>query len=196
LEIGVEKFKDQYRIPSSRLAEYDYGSNAAYFVTICTRNRTHDFGSIVDGSMQLSTLGQAAANCWAEIPNHFGFVLLDGFVVMPNHVHGILVFDKPMETKNIQTETQNIQTETQNVASLQGSKNRFGPQSQNLGSVVRGYKIGVTQFARKNGNPFVWQERYHEHVIRDEHEYQRVFTYIQENPRKWAEDVLFSEFQR
>jgi putative transposase len=182
----VEKYKGKYRIPSARWAAWDYGSNAAYFVTICIADRTHDFGEVVDGEMTLTPLGQAAADCWEAIPDHFPFVVLDGFVVMPNHVHGIIVIDKP-------TGDCDAVVETQNFASLQTTpKNRFGPQSKNLASIVRGYKIGVTKYARQHNLPFKWQARYHDHVIRNAGEYERIQRYVYENPQKWAEDRYYT----
>jgi putative transposase len=176
----MEKFANKYRIPSARWANWDYGRNAAYFVTICTAQFSHDFGEIVNDQLIPTSLGQAAANCWTEISVHFSFVVLEGFVVMPNHVHGIIVIDKPDDG--------NARVETQDFASLQSSPNRFGPQSKNLASIVRGYKIGVTKFARHNNISFKWQARYHDHIIRNDEEYQRVWDYIQTNPQKWAED--------
>ena len=176
----MDKFNRKYRIPSARWAAWDYSSNAAYFVTICVANRAHDFGEITDSGMTLSHLGQSALVCWDEIPAHFPFVELGEFIVMPNHVHGIVVINKPVSDAIV---------ETQNIASLRnGPKNRFGPQSQNLASIVRGYKIGVTKFARQNGIPFVWQARYHDHVIRNAGEYERIYQYILDNPQKWKED--------
>lgn len=177
----MEKFKGKYRIPSARWAAWDYGSNAAYFITICTAHREHYFGAVVKGAMILAPAGQAAVDCWKEIPAHFPFVVLDEFVVMPNHVHGIIVIDKTVET--------------QNFASLQSSQpptNRFGPQSQNLASIVRGYKIGVTKFARQNNISFGWQERYHDHVIRNDAEHNRIRQYIQQNPSKWNDDTYYA----
>ena len=116
----MEKFLGKYRIPSARWAAWDYGSNAAYFVTICVTDRRHDFGEIAGEDMILSPLGHAAQDCWEEIPAHFPFVVLDEFVVMPNHVHGILVIDKPIEieTQNF-LETQNDVVETQNIVETQ-----------------------------------------------------------------------------
>jgi len=186
----MDKFKGKYRIPSVRWVGWDYSSNAAYFVTICIANRAHDFGEITDGEMTLSPLGQSALVCWNEIPAHFTFVELCEFVVMPNHVHGIVVINKPVES-GAMVETQMV--ETQNIASLRnGPKNRFGPQSKNLASIVRGYKIGVTKFARQNGIPFVWQARYHDHVIRNMGEYERIYQYILANPQKWEEDEFYA----
>src|SRR5215212_2241619 len=131
----TDKFKGKYRISSARWAAWDYSSNAAYFVTICVANRAHDFGEIVNGHMNLSPLGQSAQDCWNEIPVHFSFVELGASVIMPNHAHGVVIINKP----------ENV--ETHNHASL--PKNKFGPQSQNLASIIRGYKIGVTKFARQ-----------------------------------------------
>ncbi|HNX44188.1 MAG TPA: hypothetical protein PLJ84_01805 [Bacteroidales bacterium] len=94
-----DKFQNKYRIPSARLQNWDYGSNAAYFVTICTQNRENYFGKIVETpivKMELSELGKIANQIWNEIPIHFPFVELGEFVVMPNHVHGIIVIDKPV----------------------------------------------------------------------------------------------------
>ncbi len=91
----ADKFLNKYRIPSARWQHWDYGSNAPYFVTICTHHRYHYFGKVVDGQMKLSELGLLAYKYWNEIPDHFPFVILDAFVVMPNHVHGIIIIDKP-----------------------------------------------------------------------------------------------------
>ena len=91
----MEKFRDKYRIPSSRLQNWDYSWNAPYFVTICTAKRECYFGDIVNREMHLSDIGKIAQKFWLEIPNHFPFVILDAFVVMPNHVHGIIIIDKP-----------------------------------------------------------------------------------------------------
>jgi REP element-mobilizing transposase RayT len=189
----MDKFRGKYRIPSARWAAWDYGSNAAYFITICTAGRIHYFGEITDGAMTLTPMGQAVVDCWNEIPAHFPFVVLDEFVVMPNHVHGILVIDKPDDHHGATVvDSQNV--ETQNFASLRPRpQNKFGPQSQNLASIVRGYKIGVTKFARLNNTPFAWQARFHDHVIRNADEHQRIRQYIISNPQKWAEDKFNAE---
>lgn len=193
--MDTQRFNGKYRIPSARWAAWDYGSNAAYFITICTDQRTHDFGNIQNGVVQYSPLGQAAADCWIAIPQHFPFVVLDGFVIMPNHVHGIIIIDKPENGAGVQMQNDAI-VQTQNFASLshhpQYPGNKFGPQSQNLASIVRGYKIGVTKFARQNNIPFTWQARYHDHVIRNDAEYVRIAQYIEQNPQKWSEDKFYT----
>ncbi len=88
------KFQNKYRIPSSRLQTWDYGTNGAYFITICTQNREHFFGVVQNGTVQLSEIGKIAEQLWLEIPNQFPFIELGNFVVMPNHVHGILIINK------------------------------------------------------------------------------------------------------
>jgi putative transposase len=181
----MDRFQGKYRISSARWQAWDYGSNAAYFVTICTAERSPYFGAVVAGQMELTPIGQGAWDCWHDIPAHFPFVVLDEFVVMPNHVHGIIVIDKPGDDP---VETQYIApVQTQNFASL---PNQFGPQSQNLASIVRGFKIGVTKFARQHDLPFGWQARYHDHVIRNAGEHDRIRRYIVDNPQKWAADTF------
>ncbi len=169
-----EKFKNRYRIKSARLKGYDYSSNGAYFITICTKNREPFFGEIIDGEMKLSEMGKIANDCWEQIPQHFPFVQLGEFVIMPNHVHGIVIIDKNNDTI----------AETQNFASLNNG-NKFGTQSQNLASIIRGFKIGVTKYARNNTDIFdIWQPRFHDHIIRNEKEFERITEYIINNPKK------------
>jgi REP-associated tyrosine transposase len=118
------KYKGKYRIASARLASWDYGSNAAYFITICTHDRAYAFGEVTDGQVNLTPLGQATWDCWYAIPKHFPFVLLDEFVAMPNHVHGIVIIDKPspnaVETQNIASPRRTIASPRRNIASLRG----------------------------------------------------------------------------
>jgi hypothetical protein len=93
----AQKFNNKYRIESARLRHWDYGRNASYFLTICTQNRQCYFGNVINQQMQLTELGLIANECWIQIPNQFPFVKLGEYVIMPNHVHGIIVIDKPMD---------------------------------------------------------------------------------------------------
>lgn len=170
------KFKGKYRAETARLKGWNYGAAGYYFVTICEKNRNRVFGDIVNATVSLSSLGLAARKCWLEIPEHFPFVELDAFCIMPNHIHGIIV----ISDRN--------SVETQDFASLREPGNKFGPQSRNLPSVVRGFKIGVTKYARTNDIPMEWQPRYHDRIIRDEQELFAVRTYIHNNPLEWALD--------
>ena len=85
------KFQNKYRIESARLQGYDYGSHGHYFVTICTKNRINYFGEI----SVFTEIGKIANNFWKEIPAHYPFVEIDHFIVMPNHIHGVLFFNRP-----------------------------------------------------------------------------------------------------
>ena len=180
--IMPDRYKQRYRISSARLQGYDYGQNGAYFVTICTKDRIHYFGEIIGScvetqnlaSLQPTHIGQIANEYWQKIPEHFPFVILDEFQIMPNHVHGIIVIDSK---------------ETQNIASLQeGYKNKFGPQSGNLSSVIRGYKAAIKSFVTTNHCEFGWQPRFHDRIIRNDDEMNRIRKYIIENPDNWARD--------
>jgi REP element-mobilizing transposase RayT len=196
------KFKNKYRIASARLREFDYSTDGYYFVTICTKNHRHFFGEIADGEMRLSEMGKIAQKCWAEIPEHFPFVKLDEFVVMPNHIHGIIIIDhSPVETHNYASpvceksiEKQDLMVlqdikKTQNIASLRDvNGSGAGGQSGNLASVVRGFKIGVTKFAKANRINFAWQPRFYDHVIRKDESLSRIREYIRYNPINWNKD--------
>ena len=144
--------------------------------------------------MHLSEIGKIANDCWLAIPQHFPFVRLGEFVVMPNHVHGIVIIDKDVETQEAPpVETQAPPVETQDLASLpeDSQKNKFGPQSRNLASIIRGFKIGVTKSARSILPAFAWQPRYHDHIIRDTKSYDRISNYIINNPASWKEDKFY-----
>ena len=169
---------------------YDYSQEGAYYVTIVTWRREFLFGEIVNQEMQLTELGKQAEWCWYQIPEHFPFVKLGAFVVMPDHIHGIVIIDKPVPVPVPATETQDFASrQTQNLASRQ--KNKFGPQSKNLGSILRGFKIGVTNQSKLICPKFKWQPLFHDHIIRNEIEYQRIHNYIVNNPLKWEKDTLF-----
>ncbi len=173
-----KKYQKKYRIDSARLQNWDYGSNAMYFITICTKNRDHFFGEISDGKMKLSEIGIIANKYWLEIPIHFPFVKLDSFVIMPNHIHGIIIIDKPNSNGS----------DAQNFAPL---PNKFGPQSKNLASIVRGYKIGVTKDAKTIDSKWAWQPRFYDHIIRNNKSFERIKKYILENPQIWKEDKFY-----
>lgn len=187
----MNKFKNKYRISSARAAFWDYGWNGVYFVTICTKGMEAHFGRIVDERMILSEIGQIAQNCWLAIPDHFPFVKLDVHIIMPNHVHGIILIDKAALQKKdtVENENQPSHVETQDFASL--PRNKFGPQSQNLPSIIRGFKAGVTKQARAILPQFSWQARYHDHIIRNDESWGRIANYIVNNPLHWEKDKFY-----
>ena len=126
---------------SLRLQGYDYTRGGAYFVTVCTSGRMNLFGNVADGEMRLNELGLAAETCWLEIPQHFPNVALDAYVIMPNHVHGILWIIAVAENNG-----------TPPAAPVRQSKAAFHSPSKSIGSIIRGFKIGVTKWVRANSN--------------------------------------------
>ena len=182
---------------SIRLSGYDYSRAGAYFITICTQNRQYLFGQIVDGMMRLNDAGGIAQQCWNEIPIHFPHLELDEFVIMPNHVHGIVVItdaNAAVGAKNFSPLQPPPHSPLQSP--LQPPPRRTTQQpcgtSKTVGSIVRGFKIGVTKWMRQNTNIHdVWQRNYWEHIKRDESELNRIRQYIHNNPAQWELDRLY-----
>ena len=184
------KFQNKYRIPSARLQMWDYSNNGAYFITICTQNRHHFFGYIQNQEMQLSKTGKLAEQFWHEIPSHFPMVELGNFVVMPNHVHGILIIDKPNDESFV--ETRQCLVSTVETNSIIGSS-RFQNQGKNtISSIVGSYKSIVTKMSRQINPNFAWQSRFHDHIIRNERDYLVHGEYIQMNVQRWHNDEYFN----
>jgi putative transposase len=205
----MDKYQGKYRTSSTRLQNWDYGWNAAYFVTICTANRKCYFGEIQEGEMILSEVGKFVAEEWLKTPeirpdmNLF----LDAFVVMPNHFHAIIVigeniYNKRDEKRRIAmhgdstfdtTDTTNTIETTENTVNnkIKTPKNQFGPQRKNLGSVMRGFKSSVTTNARKIHTDFDWQPKFHDHIIRNNESYQRIRNYIINNAKNWNNDQFY-----
>ncbi|MCL6258049.1 transposase [Aquiflexum sp. TKW24L] len=195
----MDKYKNKYRIPSARLQHWDYGANGAYFITICTQDRQCFFGDIAGNpqSMKLNTIGQLAEQFWMEIPNHFPFVELGNFVVMPNHVHGILIIDRgetPMEkTPIVETPNLGVSTgppPTPSPSPSHGGKNdKWNPGT--IGVIINQYKRMVTIHARKIHADFGWQSRFHDHIIRNAQSFETIQSYIETNPLNWEKDKFY-----
>lgn len=188
------KFKNKYRISSARLQTWDYSNNGAYFITICTQNRHHFFGNINNGIMQLSEIGKLAEQFWYEIPNHFPMVELGNFVVMPNHVHGILIIDKTNdESFSESVETRQCLVSTIHSNTIIGSS-RFQNQGKNtISSIVGSYKSIVTKISRQINPNFGWQSLFHDHIIRNSKSFDNIQNYIEQNPLNWATDKFHTE---
>ena len=165
---------------SIRMKGYDYSKTGTYFVTICTQNKECLFGKVVDGKVRLNKMGLMVKKCWVEIPSHFPNMELDEFVVMPNHVHGIIIISDA-----------NSKIRAKNLSPLREYVPIHQPPgtSKTIGSVVRGFKIGVSKWLRQNSTIHkVWQRNYYEHVVRNENEMNLVREYICNNPLKWQLD--------
>ena len=205
-------FQNKYRIESARRQGWDYADNGYYFVTICTKDREHFFGEVVNGEMVLSEMGLVAKNIWSEIPEHFPHGELDEFIVMPNHIHGLLYLsghEKSNETRS--------EMETRSIASLRqggitGENNPvLNPFS--LSKIIRWYKGRVTfEISRRDAihrvlnteesniektksfsRNFQWQPRLHDRIIRDEIELHNVRNYIAHNARNWENDEFYQK---
>ncbi len=173
---------------SIRLQGYDYAQAGAYFITVCTQNRHHLFGKIIDGKMALNDVGGIVADEWmktAEIRNN---IKLDEWVIMPNHFHGILIIESRSTgtARRAPTDARRPPTRT--------PTEQFGkPVSGSLPTIIRSFKSAVTKRVNEIRNmpgAKLWQRNYWEHIIRNENEYHRIAQYIHDNPAKWENDRL------
>ena len=171
-------FKKRFRIPSTRLLSWDYSSSGYYFVTICTHQKKEYFGKINNRKMELSAMGKIAQTYWKEIPKHFPFVILDESVIMPNHVHGIVIITNQKHTTNDRI----LHLCRDGACPVSTHKTNV------LGNIIGSFKSVVTKCANKNRIPFHWQSRYYDHIIRSENELHSIREYIHYNPLKWEED--------
>lgn len=197
---------------SIRLKGYDYSQAGLYFITICVQDKICLFGKILNGKMELNEAGKIAVSCWLDIPAHFPNATLHEYVVMPNHIHGIIELSgTSVGAKNISPEI-GTENETfgigEKIISTENRAKNISPQrmepsnsepsrprgtSQTIGSIVRGFKIGVTKWLHQNSNVHhVWQRNYYEHIIRDELSYIRIADYINDNPAKWQDDKFYN----
>lgn len=169
---------------SIRLKGYDYSQPGHYFITICTHQRTHLFGEVRGGKMVLNAMGTFADACWRAIPDHYPNVRLDAYVIMPNHMHGVLeigesvgaVHEPPIE--NIHGAGRDLPLQnTPNVSKIIG---RFKMTTAKQINILRGTP----------GVP-VWQRNYYEHIVRDDDALNRIRQYVQNNPAEWQNDDNF-----
>jgi len=195
------KFQNKYRISSIRAQWWDYGWSGAYFITICTQNREHYFGEIQNNKMILSHVGIIADLLWHQIPKHHKNVELGDFVVMPNHIHGILIIDKQLDNVNVdnmdKVETghalslpsiQMLQTSSPVEFQKPGLKRFQNIGKNTISSIVGSYKSAVTKHANRLGYTHQWQKLFYDNIIRDNNQYQRISDYIVSNPENWAKD--------
>ncbi|MGZ5243968.1 MAG: transposase [Bacteroidia bacterium] len=171
-----------------------------YFITICMYEMVCYFGDVADGKMNLSEAGEIARKFWQEIPQHFPNCKLDEFIVMPNHVHGILILDNKANQNSGAVETlhatsQNEQLpQNQNLA-LTNPKNeimsKISPKSGSISTIIRSYKSAVTKNVKLFQFDFSCQTRFHDHIIRNQNEYKRIAAYICENPMNWENDKFY-----
>lgn len=188
---------------SIRLPEYDYSQEGAYFVTICTHNRECLFGNVVNGEMRLNHFGTIVFDEWMRTQNIRAEITMDEFIVMPNHIHGIVWITTARTNDHIATVPTNdhIATVGANGRSPlrlrrerrreRQRERRTNMGSKTLSSLVAGFKPAVTtrinQIRNTPGMP-VWQRNYWEYIIRDENDLNRMCEYIKNNPLRWDMD--------
>jgi REP element-mobilizing transposase RayT len=171
----MTKFNNKFRIESSRRNGWDYSSPWLYFVTINTEQQYPIFGEIENGRIILNELGKIADRYWNEIPLHFKNIKLDNYVIMPDHIHGIINILDTAEMKIFRQKDVNF-VKTPYMASL-------------LGNVIGKFKGAVTRWAKANNySSFKWQTRFYDRVIRDTRELFYVRDYIEMNPLKTLEN--------
>lgn len=184
---------------SIRLKGYDYSQPGAYFITIVTQDRACLFGAVMDGEMRLNEWGEIVMRTWRYLPNHVPNIQLDAFVIMPNHVHGIIIITDPAnapaavgagsEPAPAQPQPAPAQpAPDQSIASISGgiAAKRYG-----LPEIMRQFKtFSARRINEQRGTPGlpIWQRNYYEHIIRNEQSLNRIRQYIADNPQRWAFD--------
>jgi REP element-mobilizing transposase RayT len=173
--VVVTLFQKRYRVETARLPSWDYRAAGWYFVTICTENKKCTLGSVSDGCIVLSHGGTIAEHELSVTASHYSNVSIDSAVVMPNHVHAIIVIDGLHQYS---------------PASAVIQSNNAGPSGRpTLAAIVGGYKSAVTRHCRREGIPnFQWQPRYYDQILDSNAAVAAVREYIRRNPENWMQD--------
>ncbi len=175
---------------SIRLKGYDYSQAGAYFVTIVTHDRECAFGEVVECEMRLNEIGQVASECWVAMPTHHSNIELDEFVVMPNHIHGIILIVADGHGDARRGVQLNAPTDYKPTRNADNRMSVISPYRGTLSVVIRTFKAAVTTAAREiNRQGFAWQRNYHEHIIRNDRDLERIRAYILNNPPNWHADA-------
>ena len=185
-------YKNKYRIESARCQNWDYTSNGYYFVTICAQNREYFFGDVVADGMQLSPVGKIVTEEWQKTAQIRSYIELDEWVIMPNHLHGIIIIKNQPPPLIVETPRWGVsqqatfhpeETFRWNVS----TKSRLKPKS--LGSIIGQIKTACTRRIWEAGfDDFEWQDRFYDHIIRDDESLHYIRQYIINNPLKWELD--------
>jgi putative transposase len=205
-----ELFNNTYRITSARLQSWNYIKAGMYFVTVCTKNRASFFGRIIEAMnkndassneknlnhdiyLEPTIIDKVAYEEWFKTPQVRSDmnIELGEFIVMPNHIHGILLIGENAYNASLQSNPENAKSTASTTHDLSEYKNQFGRQAKNLASIIRGYKSAVTIYARKCNLEFDWQSGFYEHIIRSVREYESISNYIVNNPISWKRDKFY-----
>lgn len=194
----MTKFQNKYRSESLRLQGYNYSSEGVYFITICTQNRLHYFGTISDNKVILSEAGQIVAKEWLLTTKKRDRVVLGEWIVMPNHFHALIgLKPKDQTCKDASHASQyklfnqrdGFDPSPQKKDIDQVYKNSFGPQRGNISSIIGGFKAACTRQIREAGTKdFNWQSGFYDHIVRNQKSLIKIEDYIKENPFRWQKD--------
>lgn len=171
----------QYRQPSYRLRGYDYRQSGWYYFTICTHGRRSWFGFVEHDRVCVNMPGSIVWNCWLAIPFHHSNAVLDEFIVMPDHVHGVI---RIINGNNTPTPDDNFIFSHHVKRNEQSFHSIISPQSNSLSVIIRLFKSATSRLIRASSNPsFQWQRSFHDRIIRNEQELNRIRKYIRDNPK-------------
>jgi len=164
------------------LKDYDYSLPGGYFITICTKNKECFFGDIKNKKTEYSKIGEMANKFWLEIKNLHNFIILDKWIIMPNHVHGIIFIKN--DNTDFSRLPNTVGTRQWHVPTVFGELPK-----RSISSIINHYKGILKKWCNKNGyDDFYWQPLFHDRIIRDELELNRKRQYILENPVRWWRD--------
>ncbi len=167
----------------NRLSEFDYSTPGYYFITICVKEFKPLFGRIRNEEILLNEVGKIASKNWKNIPMHFDSCEIDEFIVMPNHIHGIIVLTELGINENF------FNVESRFVNQSVGTRHALSLRRNNyLSKVVGSYKSSISKEAHDFGYEFTWQRSFYDHIIRNEKDLYSVRKYIKQNPLKWELD--------
>jgi putative transposase len=195
---------NQYR-HSLRLINYDYCLPGAYFVTVVSWQRVCLFGKCIDGEIRLNSTGNVVRSEWSRLASHFPNIRLDAFIIMPNHVHGIIIIESPTtvgatrpwddETKDTLEPVDNESKNSDDGSPLPKIARPNGPIPGSLGAMIGQFKSRATRriwaLPGSDRRP-IWQRNYYDHIIRSEKSLEKIQEYIINNPVLWVEDEYFS----
>ncbi len=156
---------------NNRLKEYNYTSNGYYYVTICTNGRSKWLGNVINDEMIINSYGAICQQCWRDIPNHYNNLAIDTYIIMPNHIHGILIIG--------------------NVNKREGYKPSPTNKLHSLSEIIRGFKTFSSKQINKTiktKNKFEWQRSFYDHIIRNDKSLNNIREYIINNPKAWEKD--------
>lgn len=180
-------YKNKYRIKSIRLSEFNYSDQGLYFITICTNNHINCLGDIKNSDICLSKTGEIVKKFWFEMANNCNNIKLDEFIIMPNHLHGIIeIIDGGVEAIHELPPMIRDTDETIHELSLQCKKRRKMLIPKIIGKFKMQSARSINQLLNNQGQ--FWQSNYYEHIIRNEKELNQIRKYIIENPMKWEFD--------